>query len=79
MPGTVQNSRDSEVGKMWPLLLRSSRSCEGSSLRRGEDRRKSGKLSKKEKAEDSKTEPVGFLEDNYFKRGCTTWHHLEDC
>lgn len=43
------------------------------------DRRKSGKLSKKEKAEDYKTEPVGFLEDNYFKPGCTTWHHLEDC
>ena len=37
------------------------------------------KLGKKEKAEDSKTEPVGFLEDNYFKPGCMTWHHLEDC
>ena len=66
---------------MWPLLLRGLQSSEGSSLgtkKKKKDRRKSGKLSKKEKAEDSKTEPVRFLEDNYFKPGCTAWHHLED-
>jgi len=59
VPGTVLYSRDTKVGKIWPLLLRGRLSREKRIREHQENRARERRR--------FKAEPMGFLEDKYSK------------